>query len=84
MRQSYRIVFVLVVLSFLVQAATPDTDLDSLIVIWLQCATLVFAVRIARADRRPVRVAAAVSALIAITAPSCGSWRARSPMVSSR
>jgi hypothetical protein len=68
-RQSYGIVFVLVVLSFLVQAAAPDTDLTSEIVIWLQCATLVFAVRIARADRRPARAAAAVSALIAIAAP---------------
>ncbi len=69
MRHSYGIVFVLVVLSFLVQAAAPDGGLTSLILIWLQCATLVFAVRIAHANRRPARLAAAVSAVIAIAAP---------------
>jgi Ion channel len=65
----YGMVFVLVVLSFVVQEAAPDTDLTRVAVIWLQAATLVGAVRIARARRRFVRLAAAVAALAAIAAP---------------
>ena len=48
MRGSYGIVFVLVLLSFLVQASAPDGDFTRLVIIWLQGATLVFAVRIQR------------------------------------
>ena len=69
MRHRYGIVFVLVLLSFVVQASAPDGDFTRLVIIWLQGATLVFAVRIARADRSPVRVAAAVALLIGIAAP---------------
>ena len=69
MRGSYGIVFVLVLLSFVVQASAPDGDFARLVIIWLQGATLVFAVRIARADRRPVRLAAAVALLVGIAAP---------------
>lgn len=69
MRHRYGIVFVLVVLSFVVQEAAPDTDLTRVVVIWLQAATLVAAVRIARANRRLVRLAAAVAALAGIAAP---------------
>jgi Ion channel len=65
----YGIVFVLVVLSFVVQEAAPDTDLTRVVVIWLQAATLVAAVRIARANRRLVRLAAGVAALAGIAAP---------------
>jgi hypothetical protein len=68
-RHRYGIVFVLVVLSFVVQEAAPDTDLTRVVVIWLQAATLVAAVRIARANRRLVRLAAAVAALAGIAAP---------------
>jgi Ion channel len=68
-RGSYGIVFVLVLLSFVVQASAPDGDFARLVIIWLQGATLVFAVRIARADRRPVRLAAAVALLVGIAAP---------------
>ena len=68
-RGSYGIVFVLVLLSFLVQASAPDGDLTRLVIIWLQGATLVFAVRIARADQRPIRLAAAVALLVGIAAP---------------
>ena len=69
MRGSYGIVFVLVLLSFLVQASAPDGDFTRLVIIWLQGATLVFAVRIARADQRPIRLAAAVALLVGIAAP---------------
>jgi Ion channel len=68
-RHSYGIVFVLVVLSFLVQAAVPDGDLARLVIIWLQAATLVVAVRIARAPNWPIRAASGLAALIAIAAP---------------
>jgi voltage-gated potassium channel Kch len=68
-RGSYGIVFVLVLLSFLVQASAPDGDFTRLVIIWLQGATLVFAVRIARADQRPIRLAAAVALLVGIAAP---------------
>jgi hypothetical protein len=68
-RHRYGLVFVLVVLSFVVQEAAPDTDLTRVVVIWLQAATLVAAVRIARANRRLVRLAAAVAALAGIAAP---------------
>jgi voltage-gated potassium channel Kch len=68
-RGSYGIVFVLVLLSFLVQASAPDGDFTRLVIIWLQGATLVFAVRIARADHRPVRLAAGVALLVGIAAP---------------
>jgi Ion channel len=68
-RGSYGIVFVLVLLSFVVQASAPDSDFTRLVIIWLQGATLVFAVRIARADHRPVRLAAAVALLVGIAAP---------------
>jgi Ion channel len=68
-RQSYGIVFGLVMLSFVVQASVPDGDLARLVIIWLQAATLVFAVRIARSPRWPIRAASALAALIAIAAP---------------
>jgi Ion channel len=68
-RHRYGIVFVLVVLSFVVQEAAPDTDVTRVVVIWLQGATLVAAVRIARANRRLVRLAAAVAMLAAVAAP---------------
>ena len=69
MRYRYGIVFVLVVLSFVVQEAAPDTDLTRVVVIWLQAATLAAAVRIAGASRPIVRLAAAFAALAAIAAP---------------
>ena len=69
MRHSYGIVFVLVLLSFLVQASAPDGDLVRLVIIWLQAATLVFAVRIARAPHWPIRAASGLAALIAVAAP---------------
>jgi hypothetical protein len=68
-RHRYGIVFVLVVLSFVVQEAAPDADLTRVLIIWLQAATLVAAVRIARANRRLVRLAAAVAVLTAVAAP---------------
>jgi Ion channel len=68
-RHRYGIVFVLVVVSFVVQEAAPDTDLTRVVVIWLQAATLVAAVRIARESRRLVQLAAAVAALVAVAAP---------------
>jgi hypothetical protein len=68
-RHRYGIVFVLVVLSFVVQEAAPDADLTRVVIIWLQAATLVAAVRIARANRRLVRLAAAVAVLAAVAAP---------------
>jgi Ion channel len=68
-KHSYGIVFALVVLSFLMQAAAPDGDLTRLLIIWLQAATLVFAVRIAQPQRWPVRAASALAALIAVAAP---------------
>lgn len=69
MRHGYAIVFGLVLLSFVVQASAPDDDITRLVVIWLQAATLVLAVRVARASRRPVLAASAATALIAIAAP---------------
>ena len=69
MRHSYGIVFVLVLLSFLVQASAPDGDLARLVIIWLQAATLVFAVRIARSPHWPIRAASWLAALIAVAAP---------------
>ena len=69
MTHRYGIVLVLVVASFVVQEAAPDTDLTRVVVIWLQAATLVAAVRIARASRRFVRLAAAVAGLAAVAAP---------------
>jgi hypothetical protein len=68
-RHSYGIVFVLVLLSFLVQSSLPDSDLTRLVIIWLQSATLVFAVRIARSQRWPIRAASALAALVAVAAP---------------
>jgi hypothetical protein len=68
-RHTYGIVLVLVVLSFVVQEAAPDTDLTRVVIIWLQAATLAAAVRIAGANRRIVRLAAAVAALAAVAAP---------------
>jgi Ion channel len=65
----YGIVLVLVVASFVVQEAAPDTDLTRVVVIWFQAATLVAAVRIARASRRLVRLAAAIAVLAAVAAP---------------
>jgi hypothetical protein len=62
-------VLVLVVVSFVVQEAAPDTDITRVVVIWLQAATLVAAVRIARANRRLVRLAAAVAMVAAVAAP---------------
>ena len=69
MRRGYGTVLVLVVLSFVVQEAAPDTDLTRVVVIWLQAATLAAAVRIAGASRSIVRLAAAFAALAAIAAP---------------
>jgi voltage-gated potassium channel Kch len=68
-RHGYGIVFGLVLLSFVVQASAPDGDFTRLVVIWLQAATLVLAVRVTRASRRPVLAASAAAALIAIAAP---------------
>jgi hypothetical protein len=68
-RHSYGIVFGLVVTSFVVQAAVPDGDLARLVIIWLQAATLVVAVRIARSTRWPIRTASGLAALMAIAAP---------------
>jgi Ion channel len=68
-RHPYGIVLVLVVLSFVVQEAAPDTDLTRVVVIWLQAATLAASVRIAGVSRPIVRLAAAVAALAAIAAP---------------
>jgi hypothetical protein len=68
-RHGYGIVFGLVLLSFVVQASAPDGDFTRLVVIWLQAVTLVVAVRIARASRRPVLAASAAAALFAIVAP---------------
>ncbi len=69
MRHKYGIVLCLVLLSFIVQTAAPDTDLTRLIVIWLQAATLVLAIRIARADRRLVQMAVGVATVVGIAAP---------------
>jgi hypothetical protein len=68
-RHSYAIVFALVALSFVLQATLPDGDLARLVIIWLQAATLVLAVRIARSKRWPVRAASGLAALIAVAAP---------------
>jgi hypothetical protein len=68
-RHRYGIVFVLVVLSFVVQEAAPDTDLTRVVIIWLQAATVAAAVRIAGANLPIVRLAAAVVALAAVAAP---------------
>jgi hypothetical protein len=68
-RHSYGVVFVLVLLSFVVQAAVPDGDLARLVIIWLQAATLVVAVRIARSPHWPIRAASWLAALIAVAAP---------------
>jgi Ion channel len=68
-RHTYGIVLVLVVLSFVVQEAAPDTDLTRVVIIWLQAATLAAAGRIAGANRPVVRLAAAVAALAAVAAP---------------
>jgi Ion channel len=68
-RHSYGIVFVLVMLSFIVQASAPDGDLARLVIIWLQAVTLVFAVRIARSPHWPIRAASWLAALIAVAAP---------------
>jgi hypothetical protein len=68
-KHSYGIVFGLVLLSFLVQASAPDGDLARLVIIWLQAATLVAAVRIARSPHWPIRAASWLAALIAIAAP---------------
>ena len=69
MKHSYGIVFGLVLLSFLVQASAPDGDLARLVIIWLQAATLVAAVRIARSPHWPIRAASWLAALIAVAAP---------------
>jgi hypothetical protein len=68
-RHSYGIVFALVALSFVLQAALPDGNLTRLVIIWLQAATLVFSVRIARSRRWPIRAASGLAALIAVAAP---------------
>jgi hypothetical protein len=68
-RHSYGIVFALVALSFVLQAALPDGNLIRLVIIWLQAATLVFSVRIARSRRWPIRAASGLAALIAVAAP---------------
>ena len=69
MKHSYGIVFGLVLASFVVQATAPDGDLARLVIIWLQAATLVAAVRIARSPLWPIRAASWLAALIAIAAP---------------
>ncbi len=69
MKHSYGIVFGLVLLSFVVQASAPDGDLARLVIIWLQAATLVAAVRIARSPHWPIRAASWLAALIAVAAP---------------
>jgi hypothetical protein len=68
-KHSYGIVFGLVLASFVVQATAPDGDLARLVIIWLQAATLVAAVRIARSPHWPIRAASLLAALIAIAAP---------------
>lgn len=68
MKRGYGIVLGLVLLSFAVQAAAPDTDVVRLLVTWIQAGTLVLAVRVASAGRRAVRTAAAASAAVALIA----------------
>jgi hypothetical protein len=68
-RHSYGILFALVALSFVLQASLPDGNLTRLVIIWLQAATLVLAVRIAQSQRWPIRAASALAALIAVAAP---------------
>jgi Ion channel len=68
-KHSYGIVFGLVLASFVVQATAPDGDLARLVIIWLQAATLVAAVRIARSPHWPIRAASGLAALIAVAAP---------------
>ncbi len=68
MKGRYGAVLALVVLSFVVQEAVPDTDGTRLIVTWLQAGTLVAAVRAARAPHRLVRLAALLAAVVAVLA----------------
>lgn len=68
MKRGYGIVLGLVVLSFTVQAAAPDTDVVRLIVTWIQALTLVAAVHVASAGRRAVRLAVIASGVIALLA----------------
>ena len=64
----YALVLLLVVLSFVVQEAAPDTDATRLVATWLQAATLVAAVEAASASHRLVRLAALLAALAAVAA----------------
>ena len=64
----YALVLLLVVVSFVVQAAAPDTDATRLVATWLQAATLVAAVQAAGASHRLVRLAALLAALAAVGA----------------
>jgi Ion channel len=64
----YALVLALVVLSFIVQEALPDTELTRLLVTWLQSGTLVAAVLAAQAPHRWVRAAALLAAVAAIVA----------------
>ena len=66
MKGRYALVLLLVVLSFVVQEALPDTDLTTLLVTWLQAGTLVAAVLAARAPHRLVRAAALLAAVAAV------------------
>ena len=64
----YALVLLLVVVSFVVQEATPDTDASRLVATWLQAATLVAAVAAASASHRLVRLAVLLAALAAVGA----------------
>ncbi len=65
-QHGYGILLVLVIASFVVQVASPDTDLSRLVVVWLGAVTLVFAVRVARAGHRLIQVGAVVAGVLAI------------------
>jgi Ion channel len=68
MEGRYALVLALVALSFVVQEALPDTEFTRLLVTWLQAATLVAAVRAARASHRYVRLTALLAAVSAAVA----------------
>ena len=65
-QHGYGILLVLVIASFVVQVAAPDTDFSRLVVVWLGAVTLVFAVRVARAGHRLIQVGAVVAGVLAI------------------
>ncbi len=68
MKRGYSSLLGLVVVSFVVLQAAPDTDVTRLLVVWLQAATVVAAVRIARAGHRLVLLAAQLATLVAVVA----------------